>query len=177
MYRLDRERGRDGDVSDKYGDLKEALFRCSSALIHFADAIFANVIYWNELKEDHSRGNPRSGWEPLPDEFVALAHATTARRTAFNRVLANLVEKSLIYAFRRTFRALAPFWSRTVPLLEVWNPVNRDRPKDIVAVALNENGFKNAASLDEQHAQLCHWELHTAIVEQRELAKKLTGIG
>jgi hypothetical protein len=177
MYRLDRERGRDGDVSDKNGDLREALFRCSSALIHFADVIFANVIYWDELKEDHSRDHPRSGFEPLRQKVLALAHPTTARRTAFNRLLAKLVEKRLIYAFRLRFRALAPFGSRAVPLLEIWNPVNRDRPKDIVAASLGENGFKEAALLNQQHAQLCHWQLHTAIVEDRELAKKLTGIG
>ena len=164
-------------MSDKYGDLKEAMFRYSAAFIHFADVIFANVIYWDELKEDHSRDHPRNGYEPLPPGFLALAHVTAARRTAFNCLLAKLVEGSLIYAFRGGFRALAAFGSRSVPLLNIWSPTNRDKPKDIIAVSLSEKGVEKAASLDKEHSQICHWQLHEGIVNDREFARKLTGLG
>jgi len=174
MYRRDLERGRDGNVSDRYGDLKETIFLCSSAFVHFADAIFCNVTYWDELDEYHGP-KPREGQEPLPTGFVALARSTVSRRTVFNRALTKFAADGVIYAFRNTFRALSPLGSRTAPLLQVWNPANRDRPKDILAVSLRELGFQRAASLDREHSQICPWQLHEAIVADRKFAQQLTG--
>lgn len=174
MYRRDLERGRDGNVIDRYGDLKETIFLCSSAFVHFADVIFCNVVYWDELDEYHGP-EQREGQEPLPPGFVALARSTISHRTAFNRQLSKFVSDGLIYAFRNTFRALSPLGSRTAPLLQVWDRSNRDRPKDILAVALRDVGFQQAASLDRQHSQICPWQVHEAIVADREFAQQLMG--
>lgn len=81
----------------------------------------------------------------------------------------------LFYAFSNTLRALSPLGSRTAPLLQVWNPANRDKPKDILAVSLREPGFQRAASLDREHSQICPWQLHEAIVADRKFAQQLTG--
>jgi hypothetical protein len=174
MYRRDLERGRNGNVADRYGELKETIFLCSSAFVHFADVIFCNVVYWDELDEYHG-SEPREGQERLPTGFVALARSTVSYRTIFNRQLAKFVTDGLIYAFRDTFRALSPLGSRTAPLLQVWDRGNRDKPKDILAVALRDGGFQQAAALDGQHRQICPWQIHEAIVADREFAQQLIG--
>ena len=174
MYRRDLERGRDGNVSDRYGDLRETIFLCSSAFVHFADAIFCNVLYWDELDEYHGP-EPLEDQKPLPKGFVALARSTVSRRTVFNRTLTKFVAEGFIYAFRSSFRALSPLGSRTAPLLQVWDCANRDEPKNILAVSLREVGFQKAASLDRQHSQICPWQVHEAIVADRKFALQLTG--
>jgi len=146
---------------------------CSSAFIHFTDAIFCNVIYWDELDE-YQNTDPQEDRPPLPKGFVALARATAARRAVFNRKLAKFVEDGLIYAFHSQFRAIEGLGCRKAPLLQVWNRANRNKPKDILAVSLRDTGFQMAASLDKQHRQITFWQIHEAIVADPAFARELT---
>jgi hypothetical protein len=171
---LDLEAGRDGDVSDWFGDLKEGIFMFSSCFVHSAELTFFNILYWEELKEYGYPDKWGDGGIELPPNHVGIASIPTGKRISFNIALKKLIEEKYVYAFVPSMRAVKGLGGKSVPLLQIWSEQNRDILSDIVAISLTDRGFKKAKELFEQVSIMMPWQVHKNIVKNREFAKSLT---
>ncbi len=147
----------------------------SSGFVHYVAEIYANTVYWAELREYGHPDEFGEGGIELPPGHLALATSKEGKRRSFMLTLRRLVREGKIWAFTEQFRAIRGLGGRRVPVLQLWSEENRDRPKDIFAVSLTESGFAEARSLNESHRQITPWRLHKAIVEDRTFAAALTG--
>lgn len=168
MVQQDIEAGRDGNSDGWHGDLRETCFMFSSTFVHFTSALFANVVYWQELKRSRRHGK-------LPEGYIDTARPGTGIRLSFMLQLRRLIRKGDLSGFTSGFRALKGLGGMNVPLLQLWTEKNRDRPKDIYAVSLTTNGFHQATHLLEAKTQIAPWELHGACVSNKTFGAHLTG--
>ncbi|MDL2123062.1 MAG: hypothetical protein LWX51_08255 [Deltaproteobacteria bacterium] len=171
----DLARGRNGDVSGWYGDLKESIYMFSSGYVHLADEIFINTIYWNELREYGKPDQYGDGGIDLPPGHAGFACATSGKRRSFNLTARKLVREKILWGFTISFRSIQGLGGKSTPLLQVWSDANRDKPKDIFAVSLTKNGFNHAKEILRKKIQISPWQLHETIVKSKEFASKITG--
>ena len=174
MVQHDLAAGRDGAVSDWYGDLKEAIFMFSSGFVYYSAEIYANCVYWDELREYGQPDQFREEGIKLPPGHVGLASPIEGDRRAFYLTLRRLIREKTIWGFTSTFRAIRGLGGKSIPLLQVWDEANRDAPKDIFAVSLTETGFKKSQDLNAKHKQMAPWNIHKAITESKKFAAELT---
>ena len=175
IVQRDLESGRDGNVEDWYGDLRESIFMFSSGFVHFVAEIYTNTVYWPELREYGHPDEFGEGGIELPPGHLALAASREGKRRSFMLTLRRLVREGKIWAFTNQFRAIQGLGERRVSVLQLWSEQNRDRPKDIYAVSLTGSGFVEARSLNDLRRQITPWGVHKAIVEDRAFAATLTG--
>jgi hypothetical protein len=175
LVQHDLDAGRDGDVSDWFGDMREAIFMFSSYFLHSAELTFLNILYWEELREYGHPDKWGEGGIELPPNHEGLASIPQGKRRSFSLALKKLIKGEFIHAFVPSMRAIKGLGGKKTPLLQLWAEHNRDKLRDIVAISLTEKGFKRAKEVADKYSVMMPWQVHKFLVKDREFAKWLTG--
>jgi hypothetical protein len=175
LYQADVDNGRsDEEIVNWYDGLKTALFMFSSSLIHSADLTFFNVLYWEDLREYTSE--IQSEDEVQPGFFEGFASIPTGHKMSFRLALRKLLNEELILGFVPSMRAINLIGGKKVPVLNLFNPQNRDKYKDIVTISLTEKGFIEGMKLSKKYlGHMMHWEVHKYLMYNKEFAELLAG--
>lgn len=175
LVERDLEAGRDGDVSEWFGDLRETLFMYSSSFLHSPELTFLNVLFWEELREyGHPDELGRGGIE-LPPAHVGVAAIPVGKRRSFSLAIKKLMTDKLIHSFVPTMRAIDGLGGKAIPLLQLWNERNRDKLRDIVGISLTEKGFLSAKKLAENNSVMMPWQFNKRVAKDKRLAEWITG--
>lgn len=172
----DLDSGRDGVVSDWFGDFREASFMFSISFLHSSEIVFLNILQWDELREYGQQPDKLGeGVIQLPPEYIGLADIPVPRKRSFSLALKKLLQNGHINAFSASMAGIKGLGGKTIPALQLWSKQNRDKPRDIVAISLTAKGFARAKELIHKHSIMMPWQVHQFAVTDRVLAEWLTG--